>query len=125
MLVKPATLKLSVGLAAPPGAEPVGGRRRGNGAHTRRRPRQGVHPGQRSAAKPFTEEPKKLRELRELFWIEAAKNNVLPLDNSKIERMNVDNRPSLTRGRAVFTYYPSRTRIPEGRAPSILNKWFK
>ena len=59
-------------------------------------------------------EPKKLQELQELFWIEAAKYNVLPLDNSKIERMNVDNRPSLTRGRAVFTYYPGMTRIPEG-----------
>jgi arylsulfatase len=70
-------------------------------------------------------EPKKLRELQELFWIEAAKHNVLPLDNSKIERMNVDNRPSLTRGRAVFTYYPGMTRIPEGSAPSILNKSFK
>jgi len=68
---------------------------------------------------------KKLLELQELFWIEAAKNNVLPLDNSKIERMNVDDRPSLTRGRAVFTYYPGRTRIPEGSAPSILNKSFK
>jgi arylsulfatase len=65
------------------------------------------------------------RELQELFWIEAAKNNVLPLDNSKIERMNVDNRPSLTRGRAVFTYYPGMTRIPEGSAPSILNRSFK
>jgi arylsulfatase len=31
-------------------------------------------------------EPEKLRELQELFWIEAAKYNVLPLDNSKIER---------------------------------------
>jgi len=70
-------------------------------------------------------DPKKLRELQELFWIEAAKYNVLPLDNSKIERMNVDNRPSLTRGRAVFTYYPGMTRIPEGSAPSILNKSFK
>jgi hypothetical protein len=50
---------------------------------------------------------------------------VLPLDNSKIERMNVDNRPSLTRGRALFTYYPGMTRIPEGSAPSILNKSFK
>ena len=30
-----------------------------------------------------------------LFWIEAAKYNVLPLDNSKIERMDVSNRPSL------------------------------
>ena len=71
------------------------------------------------------QEPKKLRELQELFWIEAAKYNVLPLDNSKIERMNVDNRPSLTRGRSVFAYYPGMTRIPEGSAPSILNKSFK
>jgi hypothetical protein len=39
--------------------------------------------------------------------------------------MNVDNRPSLTEGRALFTYYPGMTRIPEGSAPSILNKSFK
>ena len=70
-------------------------------------------------------EPKKLREMQELFWIEAARHNVLPLDNSKIERMNIDNRPSLTRGRALFTYYPGMTRIPEGSAPNILNKSFK
>jgi arylsulfatase A-like enzyme len=70
-------------------------------------------------------EPQKLREMQELFWIEAARRNVLPLDNSKLERMNVDNRPSLTRGRALFTYYPGMTRIPEGSAPSILNKSFK
>lgn len=72
-----------------------------------------------------TKEPKKLRELQELFWIEAAKYNVLPLDNSKIERMNVANRPSLTRGRTLFTFYPGLTRIPEGTAPSILNKSFQ
>jgi arylsulfatase A-like enzyme len=70
-------------------------------------------------------EPQKLREMQELFWIEAARHNVLPLDNSKLERMNVDNRPSLTRGRGLFTYYPGMTRIPEGSAPSILNKSFK
>jgi hypothetical protein len=60
-----------------------------------------------------------------LFWIEAAKYNVLSLDNSKLERMNVDNRPSPTRGRTEFTFYPGMTRIPEGSAPSILNKSFR
>jgi arylsulfatase len=70
-------------------------------------------------------EPKKLKELQELSWIEAAKYNVLPLDNSKIERMDVANRPSLTRGRSLFTYYPGMTRIPEGSAPDIKNKSFK
>jgi hypothetical protein len=39
--------------------------------------------------------------------------------------MNVDNRPSLTRGRTKFTFYPGITRIPEGTAPSILNKSFR
>jgi arylsulfatase A-like enzyme len=72
-----------------------------------------------------TSEPRKLRELQELFWIEAAKYNVLPLDNSKIERMDVANRPSLTRGRSLFTYYPGMVRIPEGSAPDIKNKSFK
>ncbi len=70
-------------------------------------------------------DPRKLRELQELFWIEAARYNVLPLDNSKIERMNVDNRPSLTRGRTLFTFYPGTARVPEGTAPSILNKSFE
>jgi arylsulfatase A-like enzyme len=70
-------------------------------------------------------EPKKLRELQDLFWIEAAKYNVLPLDNRKGERLDVSNRPSLTRGRSVFTYYDGQKRIPEGTAPDLKNKSFK
>jgi len=67
-------------------------------------------------------QPAKLRELQDLFWIEAAKYNVLPLDNSKVERFDVNLRPSLTRGRSVFTYYDGQTRIPEGAAPDFKNK---
>ena len=37
-----------------------------------------------------------LKELQELFWVEAEKYNVLPIDNSKVERLDVTNRPSLT-----------------------------
>jgi arylsulfatase A-like enzyme len=70
-------------------------------------------------------EPTKLRELQDLFWVEAAKYNVLPLDNSKVERLDTANRPSLTRGRSVFTYYPGQVRIPEGAAPDMKNKSFK
>ncbi len=70
-------------------------------------------------------EPAKLRELQEQFWIEAARYNVLPLDNSRVERFDVSVRPSLTRGRSVFTYYPGQTRIPEGAAPDMKNKSFK
>jgi arylsulfatase A-like enzyme len=70
-------------------------------------------------------EPKKLRDLQDLFWVEAAKYNVLPLDNSKVERLDVNNRPSLTRGRYEFTYYPGMVRIPEGSAPDLKNKSFR
>jgi arylsulfatase A-like enzyme len=69
--------------------------------------------------------PKKLGELQDMFWIEAAKYNVLPLDNSKIERMDVTNRPSLTTGRSVFTFYSGQVRIPEGSAPDLKNKSYK
>jgi len=70
-------------------------------------------------------EPKKLREMQDLFWVEAAKYNFLPLDNSKLERFDVRIRPSLTRGRSVFTYYDGQSRIPEGAAPDLKNKSFK
>ena len=69
--------------------------------------------------------PDKLRELQLLFYAEAAKYNVLPLDDSKIARMDVSIRPSLTRGRAQFTYFGSVSRIPEGAAPDIKNKSFR
>ncbi len=70
-------------------------------------------------------DPKKLHELQELFWKEAAKYNVLPIDNSRVERFDVDLRPSLTRGRDEFTYYPGLVRIPEGAAPDLKNKSYQ
>jgi arylsulfatase len=70
-------------------------------------------------------EPVKLRALQDLFWVEAAKYDVIPLDNTRAERMDVSTRPSLTRGRSVFTYFPGQTRIPEGAAPDTKNRSFK
>jgi arylsulfatase len=69
-------------------------------------------------------EPAKLAELQKLFLDEARKYQVLPLDNSKVQRLDTANRPSLTRGRDVFTYYPGAVRIPEGAAPDVKNKSF-
>jgi arylsulfatase len=65
--------------------------------------------------------PKKLRELQDLWWSEAAKYNVLPLDDRMAERVDVTIRPSLTKGRTKFTYYAGMTRIPEGSAPATRN----
>jgi arylsulfatase len=69
--------------------------------------------------------PDKLHELQLLFYAEAAKYNVLPLDDSTIGRFDVSIRPSLTRGRTEFTYYGTVTRIPEGTAPDVKNKSFR
>jgi arylsulfatase A-like enzyme len=69
--------------------------------------------------------PDKLHKLQLLFYAEAAKYNVLPLDDRKIERLDVSIRPSLTRGRSEFTYYGVLTRIPEGAAPDVKNKSFR
>jgi len=65
--------------------------------------------------------PDKLKELQDLFYAEAAKYNVLPLDNSTLARWNSP-RPNLTAGRTVFTYSGELTGVPSSAAPSILNK---
>ncbi len=66
----------------------------------------------------------KLKELQSLFYSEAAKYNVLPLDNRKSERMDVSSRPSLTFGRTEFTYRSAVKRITEGAAPDLKNRSF-
>jgi arylsulfatase A-like enzyme len=68
------------------------------------------------------EHPGKLDELKALFYEEAAKYNVLPLDNDRVHRLNPVNRPDLAGGRTSFTYYTGTKRVPEGIAPDIKNK---
>jgi arylsulfatase len=69
--------------------------------------------------------PEKLKELQDVFDREAKKYNVYPLDSSFSERGDPSIRPSLTRGRNVFTYYPGMTRIPEGSTPDVKNKSYR
>ncbi len=64
--------------------------------------------------------PEKLKELQDLFWAEAKKYQVLPLDASVAARI-VTPRPSITAGRNVFTYTGELTGTPNGDAPSILD----
>ena len=65
-------------------------------------------------------EPKKLKELQDLFWIEAAKYQVLPLDASVATRV-IAPKPSLAAGRSTFIYTDELTGVPPGDAPSLLN----
>jgi arylsulfatase len=69
-------------------------------------------------------EPARLRALQDLWWAEAARNHVLPLDARKTIRLNAElmGRPSPTAGRTTFTYYPGVTALPGGSAPNLLNK---
>jgi arylsulfatase A-like enzyme len=67
--------------------------------------------------------PDKLRDMQELFLVEAAKHQVFPLDNSIIERL-LTPRPSATAGRKVFTYSGPITGLPNSDAPNILAKSF-
>ncbi|MEI6705649.1 MAG: arylsulfatase [Methylococcales bacterium] len=64
--------------------------------------------------------PAKLKELEKIFWEEAKKYQVLPLDASVASRM-ITPRPSITAGRNVFTWTQPLTGTPNGDAPSILN----
>jgi arylsulfatase A-like enzyme len=65
--------------------------------------------------------PDKLKALQGLFAREAAKYNVLPLDNSQFQRA-ITPRPSAIAGETVFTYSGVMPGIPLSSAPSILNK---
>jgi arylsulfatase A-like enzyme len=67
-------------------------------------------------------EPERLRDMQDLFWVEAAKYNVLPLDDRFIERADPSLRPSLIAGRTDFTYYPGATRIPESSSANVKNR---
>ncbi len=64
--------------------------------------------------------PEKVKELEAIWWREAQKYQVLPLDASVATRL-VAPRPSVTAGRTEFSFPPAMTGISNGVAPSILN----
>jgi len=68
-----------------------------------------------------TKMPDKLKQMQDLFYAEARKYNVLPLDNTTLARWNTP-RPSLTAGRTVFTYSGELIGTPNSAAPDIKNK---
>jgi arylsulfatase len=63
--------------------------------------------------------PDKLKEMQKRFGEEAAKYNVLPLDNRQFARA-VEPRPSTTAGKTVFTYTGVNPGIATSNAPSLL-----
>src|SRR5262249_58624455 len=68
--------------------------------------------------------PEKLRELQDLWWAEASKYNVLPLDWRVAERLNAElaGRPSLGGSANTLTYYAGQVGLPPEGSPRVLNK---
>ncbi|MGC1422453.1 MAG: arylsulfatase [Terracidiphilus sp.] len=67
--------------------------------------------------------PEKLHELQRLWLIEAARYNVLPLDDRKVERMNSDlaGRPVLIKGKSQILF-GNMGRLSENSVINIKNK---
>ncbi|MEP9357473.1 arylsulfatase [Sphingomonas sp. KR3-1] len=70
------------------------------------------------------EHPDKLRELQDMWWVEAAKYNVLPLDWRATIRMNAEamGRPSMVGHRTRAVYYEGQTALPDAACLPMLNK---
>ncbi len=68
--------------------------------------------------------PGKLKEMQNLFVKEAAKYNVLPLNNDTFARA-VAPRPSATAGKTVFTYTGVNPGINSSNAPNVLGRSYK
>ena len=78
-----------------------------------------------SQAKDLSKEmPEKLRELQNLFLVEAAKYSVFPLDDRTAERFNaaIAGRPDLPAGRESMTFYPGMTHLMENTVLNVKNR---
>ena len=68
--------------------------------------------------------PERLRDLQQLFLVEAARHQVLPLDNSALPRL-ITQRPGPAAGRQEFVYRGPGGGLPANAAPSLLNRAYR
>ncbi len=66
-------------------------------------------------------EPERLQQMIDLWWSEARRHNVLPLDNRPLAALEAP-RPSRTRDRARYIYFPHRAPVPEAVAVNVRNR---
>ncbi len=65
------------------------------------------------------EHPDKLRELIDLWWVEAGDKGVLPLDDRTIELFGGTPRPGTVHARAGYQYVPPLSHIPADASPAL------
>jgi arylsulfatase len=68
--------------------------------------------------------PDRLRDLQQRFLVEAARYQVLPLDNSTLPRL-ITQRPGPSAGRRDFVYRGTGTSLLASVAPSLLNRSYR
>ena len=66
--------------------------------------------------------PAKLAELKERFWAEAGRYDVLPLDDRGYALRARVPRPGSPRARTRFTYYPGMAHLPMAVTPPTMNR---
>jgi arylsulfatase len=69
-----------------------------------------------------SENPAKLKELQDLWWQEAKKYNVLPLDDRRYERVADPTRPVAAATRPSYTYYSDTSVVHPLAAPQLLGR---
>jgi arylsulfatase A-like enzyme len=67
------------------------------------------------------EHPEKLRELIDLWWAEAEKYQVLPLDGTMQQRVATE-RPRASKSREQYVYYPALSVVPTFNTPPVYNR---
>jgi arylsulfatase len=70
------------------------------------------------------QQPERLRDMQQLFMVEAARHQVLPLDNAGLPRL-IAQRPGPAAGRQEFVYRGPGGGLPASAAPSLLNRAYR
>ncbi len=66
-------------------------------------------------------EPERLAEMVELWWDEAERNDVLPLDNRPLFAI-LNPRPTSRQVRSSYEYFPNGAPVPEAVAVNVRNR---
>ena len=71
------------------------------------------------------EHPEKVRELVQLWFADAGRYSVLPLDDRLPYEILNDERPQAIAPRDTYTYYPDSAEVPEGAAVSLRGRSYR
>jgi arylsulfatase len=69
--------------------------------------------------------PKKLKQLIKIWFDEAKKNKVLPLDDRNATELFLIERPQAEPKRTRYVYYPDTAPVPEGVAVNVRGRSYK